>query len=109
MSPVNDGVSVRIGDTRAVTDCAAKTISLNLTTFDTRYYLDLIRTRGATIRRVVRALKPALGLRNAVDAGCGVGFFAQTLTELGLETRGFDGRFENVIEARKRFPKVEFE
>ena len=29
--------------------------------------------------------------------------------ELGLETRGFDGRFENVIEARKRFPKIGFE
>ena len=112
MSPVNDGVSVSdVSSDYAsqLRDCAAKTISLNLTTFDTRYYLDLIRTRGATIRRVVRALKPALGLRNAVDAGCGVGFFAQTLTELGLETRGFDGRFENVIEARKRFPKMEFE
>ncbi len=58
---------------------------------------------------MVRALKPALGLRNALDAGCGVGFFAQTLTELGLETRGFDGRFENVVEARKRFPQIAFE
>jgi FkbM family methyltransferase len=85
------------------------TISLNLTAFDTRHYMDLIRSRAATIRRVVRALKPALGLRDALDAGCGVGFFAQTLTELGLETRGFDGRFENVIEARKRFPKIAFE
>jgi FkbM family methyltransferase len=129
MSPVNDGVSVRIGDARGIAACeacsgfvvdvgrdvlsgdggAANTISLNLTAFDTRHYLDLIRARGATIRRVVRALKPSLGLRTAVDAGCGVGFFAQTLTELGLEARGFDGRFENVVEARKRFPKLAFE
>ena len=85
------------------------TISLNLTAFDTRHYMDLIRARAATIRRVVRALKPALGLHNALDAGCGVGFFTQTLTELGLEARGFDGRFENVVEARKRFPKIAFE
>ncbi len=85
------------------------TISLALTAFDTRHYQDLIRTRAATIRRVVRALKPALGLHNALDAGCGVGFFTQTLTELGLATRGFDGRFENVVEARKRFPKIAFE
>jgi FkbM family methyltransferase len=99
---VDDSGGVGLGD-------AAHTISLNLTTFDTRHYLDLIRTRGATIRRVVKALKLALGLRNAVDAGCGVGFFAQTLTEMGLETRGFDGRFENVVEARKRFPKIAFE
>src|SRR3984885_5047642 len=85
---------------------AACTISLTLTPFDTRHYLDLIRARGATIRRVVAALKPALGLRNALDAGCGVGFFAETLAGLGLETRGFDGRLENVVEARKRFPKI---
>jgi FkbM family methyltransferase len=118
MSPVNDGVSVRIEDVRTVVageaGCNARvdvddTISLNLTPFDTRHYLDLIRARGATIRRVVRALKPALGLRNALDAGCGVGFFAEVLTELGLATRGFDGRFENVVEARKRFPKIAFE
>jgi FkbM family methyltransferase len=135
MSPVNDGVSVRIEDETFAIGCEAgcvgrdvddgggvgiggiggfggddaRTISLKLTAFDTRHYLDLIRARGATIRRVVRALKPALGLRSAVDAGCGVGFFAQTLAELGLETRGFDGRFENVVEARKRFPKIAFE
>jgi FkbM family methyltransferase len=108
MSPANESVPVRIHDARAV-DACYNAISLNLTAFDTRYYLDLIRVRAATIRRVVRALKPVLGLRNALDAGCGVGFFAQTLTELGLETRGFDGRFENVVEARKRFPQIAFE
>ena len=115
MSPTDDGVSVRIHDeTEEVArdtgvGGSSNTISLNLTAFDTRHYLDLIRARGATIRRVVRALKPALGLRNALDAGCGLGFFAQTLTDLGLDTHGFDGRFENVVEARKRFPKIAFE
>src|SRR5262245_28517167 len=115
MSPVNDGVSVRLqgekveigceargGDGRAALDVPeggshdasagvrdafnggqGSTISLELTAFDTQHYQDLIRTRAATIRRLVTALKPALGLRNALDAGCGVGFFAQTLTELG--------------------------
>jgi FkbM family methyltransferase len=124
MSPVNDGVSVRLQDKQIEVGCEGSggvdsggtfdgglgnTISLALTAFDTRHYLDLIRARGATIRRVVSALKPGLGLRNALDAGCGVGFFAQSLSEMGLETRGFDGRFENVVEARKRFPKIAFE
>jgi FkbM family methyltransferase len=142
MSPVNDGVPVRIDGERGEVGCEAcgggagtmlgvsgdearvsgssgfhgeldsglgNTISLSLTAFDTRHYLDLIRSRGATIRRVVRTLKPVLGLQTALDAGCGVGFFAQTLAEMGLETRGFDGRSENVVEARKRFPKIEFE
>src|SRR5580704_5211867 len=130
MSPVNDGVPVRVKDAKKVVACdtgcsarvehfddigdssavdVANTFGLNLSPFDTGYYQDLIRARAATIRRVVRALKPALGLRNALDVGCGVGFFAQTLTELGLETRGFDGRFENVVEARRRYPRLAFE
>jgi FkbM family methyltransferase len=88
------------------TDGSALTISL--TPFDRRHYLELIQARGQTIGRLVRTLKPALGLANAVDAGCGVGFFAQVLHECGLYVRGFDGRLENVVEARKRFPKIAF-
>src|SRR5213595_3016136 len=96
MSPLNDGVSVRIDDGRDVSDgrdgkardaqgrdetgnvcpsvdlSGANTISLTLTAFDTRHYLELIRARGATIRRVIAALKPAMGLRSALDAGCGI-------------------------------------
>ncbi len=115
MSPNNDGVSLRLHNEveefarDTAVEGSSSTISLTLTAFDTRQYLDLIRARSATIRRTVSALKPVLGLRNALDAGCGVGFFTQTLTELGLETRAFDGRFENVVEARRRFPKVSFE
>jgi FkbM family methyltransferase len=106
---VGAGNADSVGRAETLAGGFESTISLMLTAFDTRHYQDLIRTRAATIRRVVRALKPVLALHNALDAGCGVGFFAQTLTELGLETRGFDGRFENVIEARKRFPKIGFE
>src|SRR5258708_37344190 len=57
----------------------------------------------------MRRLKPALGLSNAVDAGCGVGFFSQTLAECGLNVCGLDGRGENVAEARRRFPHISFE
>src|SRR5689334_15460183 len=58
-------------------------VTIRLTPFDQREYRDLIEARGETIRRVVSRLKPALGLANAVDAGCGVGFFSQTLAECG--------------------------
>jgi FkbM family methyltransferase len=44
-----------------------------------------------------------------MDAGCGVGFFSQILLDCGLGVRGFDGRRENVEEARKRFPQIVFE
>src|SRR5207237_469295 len=43
------------------------------------------------------------------DAGCGVGFFSQTLVECGLNVHGFDARGENVAEARRRFPHIPFE
>jgi FkbM family methyltransferase len=84
-------------------------INIQLTPFDQKEYRRLIEARGATIQRIVTKLKPALGLSNAVDAGCGVGFFSQTLAECGLHVCGFDGRAENVAEARRRFPGIPFE
>ena len=86
----------------------ATEITIQLTPFDQKEYRVLIEARGETIRRVVRKLKPALGLSSAVDAGCGVGFFSQTLAECGLNVCGFDAREENVEEARKRFPGIPF-
>lgn len=53
--------------------------------------------------------KPSLGLSNALDVGCGVGFFSPTLAECGLQVCGFDARVENVVGARKRFPGIPFE
>jgi len=50
-----------------------------------------------------------LALNTALDAGCGVGFFAKILEECGLGVRGFDGRDENVREARRRYPDIPFE
>lgn len=83
-------------------------ITVKLTPFDQREYRRLIEARGETLRRVVTSLKPALGLSNALDAGCGVGFFSQTLAECGLNVCGFDARAENVEEAQRRFPGIPF-
>jgi FkbM family methyltransferase len=87
----------------------ASTVAIHLTEFDQRPYLKLIRARGETIRRVVTELRQELGLASALDAGCGVGFFSRILQECGLDVRGFDGRSENVAEARRRFPAIAFE
>src|SRR6202030_262552 len=76
--------------------------------FDQHHYQRLICAREEAIRKVLRRLNPALGLKTALDAGAGVGFFSQTLTDCGLSVRGFDGRAENVAEARKRFPHIAF-
>src|SRR5882762_723922 len=88
---------------------AVETFTVNLTEFDQRHYVKLIRARGETIRRVVTELRQELGLVSAVDAGCGVGFFSQILQECGLSVRGFDGRTANIVEARQRFSGIPFE
>jgi 2-polyprenyl-3-methyl-5-hydroxy-6-metoxy-1,4-benzoquinol methylase len=58
---------------------------------------------------VVTELGHSLLLESAVDAGCGAGFFSQILHECGVNVCGFDGREENVAEARRRFPAIAFE
>lgn len=84
-------------------------ITIKLTPFDRKEYRALVDAREQTLRRIVKKLKPALGLASAVDVGCGVGFFSQTLSEYGLHVCGFDARAENVSEARRRFPGIPFE
>jgi len=93
----------RVQDIRLTTETTIK-----LTPFDQREYRKLIEARGETLRRVVTQLKPVLGLTNVLDAGCGVGFFSQTLAECGLNVCGFDARAENVAEACRRFPQIPF-
>jgi 2-polyprenyl-3-methyl-5-hydroxy-6-metoxy-1,4-benzoquinol methylase len=77
------GENTLLSSERSVTQ-AADRVAITLTEFDQRRYLRLINARGETIRAVVAELKAALGLATALDAGCGVGFFAQILQECGL-------------------------
>jgi SAM-dependent methyltransferase len=46
-------------------------------------------------------------ITNALDVGCGFGFFSGYLKEYGLKVMAIDGRPENVVEARRRNPDVE--
>ena len=84
-------------------------LAIKLPPFDQHHYQRLIRAREEAIRNVLRRLRPALGLKTALDCGAGVGFFSRTLADCGLNVLGFDGRAENVAEARKRFPDIAFE
>ncbi|HTC63543.1 MAG TPA: class I SAM-dependent methyltransferase [Candidatus Saccharimonadales bacterium] len=85
-----------------------KIVDKNQTVFDQPHYLRLIESRGALIRRLVPELKSVLGLNAALDAGCGIGFFAKILEDCGLQVDAFDGREENVVEARRRYPQITF-
>ena len=106
MHPSPQGIS----STRKVESIRLTTeVTMHLTPFDQKEYRQLIEARGKTLQHTVRRLKPAVGLSNAVDAGCGAGFFSQTLADCGLKVCGFDARAENVAEARRRFPQIPFE
>src|SRR5579859_2072484 len=74
--------------TRTQTTQPTAEITIRLTPFDRKEYRALIEAREQTLRRIVKRLKPALGLSTAVDAGCGVGFFSQTLAECGCALAG---------------------
>ncbi len=84
-------------------------VTLQLTPFDKAEYRSLIRAREKTIREILRRIIPVQQLSTALDAGAGVGFFSQTLLDCGMFVSGFDGREENVAEARKRYPLIPFE
>jgi len=77
--------------------------------FDRVEYQKISDARGAFLRRVLPDLKAVQGLKTAVDAGCGVGFFSCLLEENGFHVTGFDARPENVEEARRRYPAISFE
>jgi FkbM family methyltransferase len=80
-----------------------------MTIFDQKHYVDLIDARGEVIREIVPQVRDVLGLSTALDAGCGLGFFAQILRECKLNPLGIDGRQTNVDEARRRYPNLAFE
>src|SRR5579864_1823252 len=105
---MTSGKNAVLATERRATDAVVDRVAITLTEFDQRRYLRLINARGKTIRSVIAELKAVLGLETALDAGCGVGFFAQILQECRLRVRAFDGRMENVAEARKRFPGISF-
>jgi SAM-dependent methyltransferase len=76
--------------------------------FDQPHYDALNSAREATLGQLLKSLKKDLELRTAVDVGCGLGHFAVFLRDLGFDVLALDGRQENVNEARRRSPDLEF-
>ena len=60
------------------------------------------------LRRVIAPWKSDLGLRTALDLGCGVGYFSSLLQDLGLQVTAADARADNIVEARSRFAGIDF-
>jgi len=76
--------------------------------FDQPHYDALNTAREATLGQLLKPLKKDLELRTAVDVGCGLGHFAVFLRNLGFDVLALDGRQENVNEAKRRAPEIEF-
>ena len=76
--------------------------------FDLEESQRLVEARGGFLRRFLADFRDRFGLQTALDAGCGVGYFAEFLQQMGLRVTAFDARPENVAEARRRYPGIDF-
>lgn len=76
--------------------------------FDAPYAVQLTRARIEFIKAFLQAIRNQVELQTALDVGCGIGYFSAFLAESGLQVTGIDGRDENVLEARKRYPRIKF-
>jgi len=47
-------------------------------------------------------------VKSCLDVGCGIGLFSDYMNRAGLPIVALDGREENIAEARRRFPDIEF-
>jgi SAM-dependent methyltransferase len=61
------------------------------------------------MRPVLAELQQKLQIRTVADVGCGVGYFSAFAREMGFDVSGFDGRAENLEEARRRNPAIDFQ
>jgi len=78
------------------------------TVFDTPDALRIVEARKSAVRPLLEELRQKLGMRTVADAGCGIGRFSSFLQQSGFEVTGIEGREENVLEARRRYPDIEF-
>ena len=76
--------------------------------FDAPLAQELTRARQDFIQRFLAEIRTKAVLRDALDVGCGVGYLSKFLLDLGFEVVAMDGREENIIEARKRYPGITF-
>ncbi len=77
--------------------------------FDQQHYDALNSARGESLRRLLPDLKQRLSIETVLDLGCGLGHYAAILHENGFRVLAVDGRKENIEEARRRFPHLEFQ
>lgn len=76
--------------------------------FDGEHYERLNTSRAEVLQELLRELQPALGIRTALDVGCGLGHFSQLMSAHLFQVTAVDGRQDNVEEAKRRHPDIRF-
>jgi SAM-dependent methyltransferase len=76
--------------------------------FDIPVAREYNKVRQNFIAEFLGAIRGQIGIASAVDVGCGVGLFSKFLSDMGLQVLALDGREENTLEGKKRFPEINF-
>jgi 2-polyprenyl-3-methyl-5-hydroxy-6-metoxy-1,4-benzoquinol methylase len=76
--------------------------------FDKPHALHITQARQNFFQQWLPGLVQSAQFKTALDPGCGVGYFSRYLSGLGLKVAAFDGRSENVAEAKRRHPDIPF-
>jgi SAM-dependent methyltransferase len=76
--------------------------------FDQEHARRFVTARQNYLRPILHDLRSSLKIETVADVGCGVGYFSGFLHDLGFNVIACDGRSENVEEARRRYPNIEF-
>lgn len=76
--------------------------------FDNSGYARISEARLRTLQTFLPELQRQLGLKTALDVGCGTGFFSEFLRDSEFRVSALDGRKENVEEAQRRVENVDF-
>jgi SAM-dependent methyltransferase len=76
--------------------------------FDHPAQAEFMAARREFLGRFLPQWKQKLGLRTVLDVGCGVGYFAASLRDMGFDVTAVDAREANIAEARRRHPGIAF-
>lgn len=79
-----------------------------LTQFDAQHYQIINERRRDYLDWLMEEVLHHKHNCSMADLGCGVGYFADHMTRSGFKVEAFDGREENLEEARNRYPSIPF-